>query len=122
VDSGWVITVQINEEGRSKKDWPSLFLRVADWRKLRVCYDHCMDGEHAHLRALVNPRCIEVVDRRCAEIFSKMSPARRLEVAFGLGAMARQIIAASVRHFHPEFTDDQVAMEVARRVRGGSRT
>jgi hypothetical protein len=74
------------------------------------------------LRAMIYPQSIEVVDRISAELFKKMSPARRLEVAFGLGAMARQVVGAGVRHFHPEFTEDEVTREVARRVRGGSRT
>ena len=81
-----------------------------------------MDNDPSSLRTLTNPRCIEVVDRMSAEVFKKMSLQRRLEVAFGLRAMARQIMAASVKHFHPDFTNEEVALEVARRVRNVART
>ena len=46
-----------------------------------------------------------------------MSLQRRLEVAFGLRAMARQIMAASVKHFHPDFTNDRSGLGSGRRVR-----
>jgi hypothetical protein len=81
-----------------------------------------MENNPSPLRALTNSRCIEVVDRMSAEIFRKMSSQRRLEVAFGLRAMARQIMVGSVKHFHPDFTKEEVEREVARRVRDVART
>jgi hypothetical protein len=44
-----------------------------------------------------------------------MPAARRLELALGMSNSRRQVVAAGVRHCHPEFSPEQVRLAVIRR-------
>jgi hypothetical protein len=68
------------------------------------------------LRALTNPRCIEVLDRKSAEVIRQMPGAKRMALAFHLGDMARRMIAASIQQNHPDWVDSQIQAAVAERV------
>lgn len=63
---------------------------------------------------------IEVVDDQVAEILRKQTPAQRVEAIVACNRMMRQVVAAGVRHRHPEWDAAQVAAEVARRMSNGS--
>jgi hypothetical protein len=63
---------------------------------------------------------IEVVDDDMARVLAAKSGAERLEIAFGMFRSARRMLTSHLRGEHPEWTDDQVADEVARRLSHGS--
>ena len=48
------------------------------------------------------------------EIFRKMTPARRLQLAIELTQTSRKLLAAGVRHRHPDYSDEQVRLAVIR--------
>jgi hypothetical protein len=63
---------------------------------------------------------IEVIDDATAAMFRAMTPAQRVAQTASAYRAARILAAAGVRHQHPDWSDEQVAREVARRVSGGS--
>jgi hypothetical protein len=48
------------------------------------------------------------------EIFRRMSPSRRLELACQMSDFVRGIVAAGVRSRHPDYDDNQVKLAVIR--------
>lgn len=48
------------------------------------------------------------------EIYRRMSPSRRLELALELSDNVRRLVAAGVRHRHPEYTGEEVRLAVIR--------
>jgi hypothetical protein len=48
------------------------------------------------------------------DIYRRMPPWRRLQIALELGDMVRELSVAGVRSRHPEYTDDQVRLAVIR--------
>ena len=67
----------------------------------------------------VRPNPIEVMDDQMAEILRTKTPAERLAIAFGLWRSARLILSGSLKSLHPEWTDERIQQEVARRFLGG---
>lgn len=63
---------------------------------------------------------IEVVDDWTAGVMRRRTPAERLEIAFGLWTSTHLIITSMLKRLHPEWTDDQLAAEVARRLSHGA--
>lgn len=63
----------------------------------------------------IDPRRIEVIDERQAEIFRRMSPLERIETGLSMAGFAREIIAAHLRARHPSWTEDRIARETVRR-------
>lgn len=63
---------------------------------------------------------IEVVDDDMARVLAAKTGAERLEIAFGMFRSARRMLTSHLRSDHPEWTDAQVADEVARRLSHGS--
>jgi hypothetical protein len=51
------------------------------------------------------------------EIYRRMQPHERLQIAFDLYALARTLSRAGVRHQHPDWDEHQVDAEVNRRFR-----
>lgn len=68
----------------------------------------------------IDPNQIEVMDDDMVEVVRRMSGAQRLQAANAMFNAARKMIAARVREQHPEWTEDQVRAEVARRMLRGS--
>lgn len=66
----------------------------------------------------LDPRRIEVIDDRTAEILRRMTPEERVERGLAMGNFGRAIIEAGVRHRHPDRDDTQVREAVLRRFRG----
>jgi hypothetical protein len=62
---------------------------------------------------------IEVVDDAVAEVLRRKTPAERVAMIGGMNRLARQLLAAQVRWRHPEWSQDQVAAGVARRLARG---
>jgi hypothetical protein len=70
------------------------------------------------LTMTIDPRRIEVIDDQTAEIYRRMSPAERVQRGLEMGSFARAVIECRVRELRPDWTDDQVRSEVARRFAG----
>ncbi len=48
------------------------------------------------------------------EVFRRMAPGKRLELALRMSNSLRDLVAAGARNRHPEYTDDQVRLAVIR--------
>ncbi len=66
------------------------------------------------------PLNIEVLDDAVADILRKKSPSERLAIANGMWRSARRMIESLLRAEHPEWTDDEIRREVARRMSHGA--
>lgn len=58
---------------------------------------------------------IELPDEKMISVLRAMTPAKRLETAFYLARLARKMMWAQAASAHPEWTEDQIRKEVARR-------
>lgn len=68
----------------------------------------------------IDPSRIEVVDDKVAEILRRKTTGERGEMVAGMWRTARLVVEGGVRMQHPDWTADQVAAEVVRRMsRGG---
>jgi hypothetical protein len=56
-----------------------------------------------------------------AEIYRKMTPQKKLEVAFGLYHSAWKLKSAGLRMLHPDWTEEDIANET-KKVFGNART
>ena len=54
-----------------------------------------------------------------AAIYRRKTPTERLQIGFGMWRAARKLVAAGVRHQHPDWSDDNVTREIARRMSHG---
>lgn len=54
------------------------------------------------------------VERIQNEIFRKMAPARRLQLAIELTQTSRKLLTYGVRRRHPEYNDEQVRLATIR--------
>ena len=75
-------------------------------------------GKRATLR--LDPGQIEVVDDTMAEILRHKTPAERIRIGFTLWTSARNMLLTHLRKTHPEWNDDRVEKEVARRLSHGA--
>jgi hypothetical protein len=67
----------------------------------------------------LDPGQIEVVDEAMAAILRQKTPAERIAMAADAHRTARLLLTAQVRRQHPEWIDEQVQREVARRLTRG---
>lgn len=67
----------------------------------------------------IDPRRIEVIDDVSAAILRKMSGAERLDMGRRMFRSMRAELVHFLRTQHPEWSEEQVRREVARRVSGG---
>ena len=65
------------------------------------------------------PPVIEIIDEMTVDILRKKTPAQRLEIASGMWESARVMIRGAVRQEHPEWSDEQIVREIARRISHG---
>jgi hypothetical protein len=63
---------------------------------------------------------IDAVDDQTVEILRERGAAGRLEMAFDMWRSAREIITAILASQHPDWSEDEVAVEVARRLSHGA--
>lgn len=66
----------------------------------------------------LDPRRIEVIDDRVAAILRAMPLIEKVRLAEAMVTFAREVLAAGARSRHPDWSSEQVEVEVARRVRG----
>ena len=67
----------------------------------------------------LDPGQIEVVDDAVAEILRRKTPAERLAIAFALWTSTRDMLRVHLKKSHPEWNDEMVNREVARRLSHG---
>jgi hypothetical protein len=65
-------------------------------------------------------RRVERLEPAMAEVLQRRTPGERLALGMELHRTARLMIAGSLRAEHPDWTEEQVAAEVARRMLYGS--
>ncbi|NKE69385.1 hypothetical protein [Candidatus Manganitrophus noduliformans] len=58
---------------------------------------------------------IELPDEKMISVLRAMTPTKRLETAFYLARLARKMMWAQAASAHPEWTEEQIREEVARR-------
>jgi hypothetical protein len=63
---------------------------------------------------------IEIVDDQTVEVLRQRGAGGRLEIAFGMWRSAREIITAILVSQHPDWSQNEVAAEVARRLSHGA--
>jgi hypothetical protein len=59
---------------------------------------------------------VECVDEEMAAILRAKTPAERLAVAFEMWRSARAMLVSVLRSEHPDWLDEQIEAEVARRL------
>ncbi|MGB6042856.1 MAG: hypothetical protein WBF93_06825 [Pirellulales bacterium] len=52
-------------------------------------------------------------------VYRDKTSTERLQIGFGMWRAARKLVAAGVRHQHPEWPDDETNREIARRMSHG---
>lgn len=68
----------------------------------------------------MEPLHIEVIDRAYAAILAAKTPAERISMVGEANEMARILAAAGVRYLRPDWSEEQVQAEVARRMLHGA--
>ncbi len=63
---------------------------------------------------------LEVPDPAVAEVLRAKTPQERLSIAFGMWAAARKMLVNLLADSHPEWDQERLQKEVARRLSGGS--
>lgn len=63
---------------------------------------------------------IEVVDDKMAEILSMKTYAERIRIGFDIWLSARNMLATYLRKTHPEWSEDIIVKEVAKRLSHGA--
>jgi hypothetical protein len=66
------------------------------------------------------PTNFEMVDDAMAAILRQKTGAERLAIAFRLWDFARDMIRANLRHEHPEWDEERINREAARRLSHGA--
>ncbi|MBI4682528.1 MAG: hypothetical protein HY757_05430 [Nitrospirae bacterium] len=59
---------------------------------------------------------IEMLDDAMARVLSKKTPAERISIGFNMWVSARGMLMTHLRKSHPEWDDDLLGKEVARRL------
>ncbi len=66
------------------------------------------------------PTTLEVVDDEMARVLRAKTGAERLQIAFGLYSSARRMLLSALRAEHPDWDDDRIRREAARRLSHGA--
>ena len=68
----------------------------------------------------MDPRQIEVIDDKMAEVLRRKTGAERLRIAFGLFSSARRMLLSMLRADHPDWSEERVNAEAVRRLSHGA--
>jgi hypothetical protein len=68
----------------------------------------------------LDPRQIEVMDDQMADMLRQKTGAERLAIAFGLFSSARRMLLSHLRTEHPDWDEQQIIAEAARRLSHGA--
>ena len=64
---------------------------------------------------------IEVIDDTVAEILRRKTPAERVQMALDANRFVRLVIAGHLHTVHPDWNEDQIQAEIARRMLLGTK-
>jgi Rv0078B-related antitoxin len=67
-----------------------------------------------------DPRNFEVVDEEMAAVFRAMTGAQRLKIANDMWVSARRMIASHLAAEHPDWDEERIQRETARRISHGA--
>jgi len=62
---------------------------------------------------------LEMIDEMMVDVLRTKTPAERLSIATGMWESARVMIRGVLRQEHPEWSDDAINQEIARRISHG---
>jgi Rv0078B-related antitoxin len=68
----------------------------------------------------LDPRRYEMVDDVMVEVLRTKTPDEKLAMADSMWRMARDLIRDKLRQDHPDWSEDQIARETARRLSHGA--
>ncbi len=68
----------------------------------------------------LDPRQVEVLDESMAEVLRRKQPQDRLRIGFELWISTHRMLTTLIRDSHPEWDDEAVGREVARRLLHGA--
>jgi hypothetical protein len=68
----------------------------------------------------LDPKRFEVMDDQIAAVLRRKTPQEKLAMAESMSRMARDLIRDKLRFDHPDWSDDQIARETARRLLNGA--
>jgi hypothetical protein len=76
-------------------------------------------GEDGRMACNLDISHIEVVDDVVAGILRRHTPAQRLQMVFAIHETMRRLLCSVLRGRHPDWTEQQVSRELARRMSAG---
>ena len=62
---------------------------------------------------------IEVVDNTMAEVLRQKTPAERIQIGFHMWTAARKMLLVHLKNINPEWEDEMIKKEAARRLSHG---
>ena len=62
---------------------------------------------------------VEIIDEMMVDLLRRKTPAERLNIASGMWESARVMIRGVLRQEHPEWSDEMIVQEIARRISHG---
>ena len=68
----------------------------------------------------IDPRRIEILDEAVVEVLRRKTPAERVALGLEAERTMRLMLEMHLRSEHPDWNDEQIAQEIARRRRLGS--
>jgi len=68
----------------------------------------------------IDPKRIEVVDDAVAAVLKRKTHQERIKIGFNLWTSARKMLMAHLRSTHPEWSEELLQHEVARRLSHGA--
>ena len=68
----------------------------------------------------IDPRRIEEMDERTAAIMRAKTPAEKLRMIDDMWRFAARLVRSRLRAMHPDWTEDRLRQETARRMSRGS--
>lgn len=64
----------------------------------------------------IRPPVVEVIDQALVDVLRKQTPQERLQLAAGMWETARVMLRGAIAQEHPEWNEETVNREVARRI------
>ena len=72
------------------------------------------------MKPIIDPQRIELLDPGIVKILQSKTPAERLAMVFAANRTMRLRLEGHFRTYHPEWTDEQIQGEIAKRMLGGT--
>ena len=68
----------------------------------------------------IDPQRIELLDPVVAKVLQSKTPGERIRMGFECNRTARRMMAAGLSSQHPDWTDEEIQREIARRMLDGA--